>query len=115
MYFLKYSDKMDTQQTHSREENIVANMSPDMIIKNVTEICRACGVEHLSLFGSYAAGTQTPYSDIDFIVYGAADIETLREKTDEIPTLIKIDLFEYEMCENDFLKEDMDLYAKKIY
>lgn len=81
----------------------------------MVKICTSCGVKHLSLFGSYARGTQTKYSDMDFVVYGVPDIEALREQIDEIPTLIKIDLFEYEDIENCFLKEDMDLYAKKIY
>lgn len=91
------------------------NMSPDIVIRHVTDICRECGVEHLSLFGSYADGTQTKYSDLDFIVYGSCDMDALRERIDDIPTLIKIDLFEYELCENPFLKEDMDHYARKIY
>ena len=32
---------------------------------------------------------------------------------DEIMTLKKIDLFEYDLCQNEYLKEDMDRYGKK--
>ncbi|MDD6038317.1 MAG: nucleotidyltransferase domain-containing protein [bacterium] len=90
-------------------------MPIDEIIKQVTEICKENKVEHLSLFGSYAKGTQTPYSDLDFIIYGPADIEKIQEQVDEIMTLKKIDLFEYDQCRNELLKEDMDLYGRKIY
>lgn len=93
----------------------MANMPVNEIIKNVTDICKECGVKHLSLFGSYAKGTETKYSDIDFIVYGVPDMNVLQERMEEIPTLIKIDLFEYDLCENQFLKEDMDKYGRKIY
>lgn len=83
-------------------------MTVEEIIEQVTAICKKNNVEHLSLFGSYAKGTATKYSDVDFIVYGAADMEQLREQVDEIMTLKKIDLFEYSLCQNEYLKEDMD-------
>lgn len=85
------------------------------IIEEVTAICKKNHVEHLSLFGSYAKGTATPYSDIDFIVYGQVDMESLQGQVDEIMTLKKIDLFEYDLCQNQYLKEDMDRYGRKIY
>ena len=90
-------------------------MSVDEIIEQVADICKKNRVEHLSLFGSYAKGTQTSYSDLDFIVYGTVDMERLREQVDEIMTLKKIDLFEYDLCQNKYLKEDMDRYGRKIY
>jgi predicted nucleotidyltransferase len=90
-------------------------MKLEEIIAQVTEICRRHQVEHLSLFGSYAKGTYTEYSDIDFIIYGDVDMESLREEIDEIMTLKKIDLFEYNLCQNQYLKEDMDKYGRKIY
>lgn len=90
-------------------------MTVDEIIGQVTDICRKNHVEHLALFGSYAKGDVTKYSDLDFIVYGPVDIEYLQEQVDEIMTLKKIDLFEYDLCQNRFLKEDMDKYARKIY
>lgn len=42
-------------------------------------------------------------------------MDELEARIDEIDTLIKIDLFEYEQCENRFLREDMDCYGRKIY
>lgn len=90
-------------------------MTVEDIIKQVTAICKKNNVEHLSLFGSYAKGTATRCSDLDFIVYGSVDMELLREQVDEIMTLKKIDLFEYDLCQNQYLKEDMDKYGKKIY
>lgn len=90
-------------------------MTVEEIIEQVTVICKENHVEHLALFGSYAKGTATKYSDLDFIIYGPVDMEKLREQIDEIMTLKKIDLFEYDLCRNQYLKEDMDRYARKIY
>lgn len=91
------------------------NMTVNEIIEEVVRICKKNEVEHLSLFGSYARGTQTEKSDIDFVVYGVKDIETLREEIDEIMTLKKIDVFDYDEVCNQFLREDMDEYGRKIY
>ncbi|MGN0141612.1 MAG: nucleotidyltransferase family protein [Roseburia sp.] len=90
-------------------------MTVEEIIEQVTEICKKNHVEHLSLFGSYAKGTNTKYSDMDFIVYGPVNMEQLQEQVDDIMTLKKIDLFEYDLCQNQYLKEDMDKYGRKIY
>ena len=78
------------------------------IIKQVTEICQKNNVEHLKLFGSFATGTNTPTSDIDFVVYGCNDIEN-------IETLRKIDIFDYDSIHNEFLLEDITKYGKQIY
>jgi hypothetical protein len=67
------------------------------------------------LFGSYAKGTATKYSDVDFIVYGARNLQEIQEEVQEILTLKSIDLFDYDACENEYLKEDMDKYGIKIY
>lgn len=97
------------------KEGVCLSMTVEDIIKQVTDICKKNHVEHLSLFGSYAKGTETKYSDLDFIIYGKVDMEQLQEQVDEIMTLKKIDLFEYNLCENKYLREDMDRYGKKIY
>lgn len=91
------------------------NMTFDEIVKEVVRVCKNNKVEHLSLFGSYARGTQTERSDIDFIAYGVKDIETLREEIDKIMTLKKIDIFDYDEVCNQYLREDMDEYGRKIY
>lgn len=40
------------------------------LIEQVTEICKKNGVKRLDLFGSFATGTSTPTSDIDFVLEG---------------------------------------------
>ena len=44
------------------------------LIEKVADICKQNHVVHLDLFGSFATGTATPTSDIDFVVYGCKDI-----------------------------------------
>ncbi len=93
-------------------------MTTEQIISQVTEICRRCNAGHLYLFGSYAVGSQTPTSDMDFYVKGIKnpdDLSRIREETEKIPTLKTIDIFDYDRCRNQYLKEDMDLYGKEIY
>ena len=79
------------------------------------EICKANGVKRLDLFGSFATGTATDTRDIDFVVYGCEDILELEEALEEIPTLRKIDIFDYENIHNEFLLEDIKKYGKQIY
>lgn len=85
------------------------------LIDRVTEICKKNGVERLDLFGSFATGTATPTSDIDFVVYGCQDILKLEEDLEEIDTLRKIDIFDYDSIKNKFLLEDIQKYGKQIY
>ena len=81
----------------------------------VSQICKRNGVQRLDLFGPFATGTATPTSDIDFVVYGCKDIPHLEEELENIDTLRKIDIFEYESINNKFLKEDIEKYGKQIY
>lgn len=85
------------------------------LIDRVTEICKKNGVERLDLFGSFATGTATPTSDIDFVVYGCQDILKLEEDLEEIDTLRKIDIFDYDSIKNKYLLEDIQKYGKQIY
>lgn len=85
------------------------------LIDKVTEICKSCGVKRLDLFGSFATGTATPASDVDFVVYGCRDILELERKLEEIDTLRKIDIFDYDNISNEFLLEDIEKYGKQIY
>ncbi len=85
------------------------------LIDRVTEICQKNGVKRLDLFGSFATGTATPTSDIDFVVYGCQDILKLEEDLEEIDTLRKIDIFDYDNIKNKFLLEDIQKYGKQIY
>ena len=55
-----------------------------------------------------------PASDIDFVVYGCQDMLRLEEAIEEIDTLRKIDLFDYDSISNQFLLEDIRKYGKQI-
>ncbi len=90
-------------------------MSIDEILASVERICKKNKVEHLYLFGSYTKGNQTKTSDIDIIVKGGEDIGSLREQINCIPTIKKIDVFDYDSILNPYLKEEMDTYGKQIY
>lgn len=90
-------------------------MTIEEIIEQVKNICLENDVEHLYLFGSYAKGTAQPNSDIDFILKGVKDIDSITLRTNEIETLKRIDLFDYDNIKNPILKESMDKYGKIIY
>lgn len=85
------------------------------IIKRVTQICCSLHVVRLDLFGSFATGTATSRSDVDFVVYGEVDHEALEEAVEKIDTLRKIDFFYYDEIENRYLLEDIKKYGKQIY
>ena len=85
------------------------------IFKRVTQICRSLHVVRLDLFGSFATGTATSRSDVDFVVYGEVDHEALEEAVEKIDTLRKIDFFYYDEIENRYLLEDIKKYGKQIY
>lgn len=85
------------------------------LIAQVTAICKRNGVKRLDLFGSFATGTATPTSDIDFVVYGCNDLMQLENDLTEINTLRKIDIFDFDSIHNEFLLEDIRKYGKQIY
>ena len=92
------------------------NVMPiEELIQRVVIICRRNGVKRLDLFGSYATGTALPTSDIDFVVYGCSDILKLEKDLEEIDTLRKIDIFDYDSIRNEYLLEDIRKYGKQIY
>lgn len=81
------------------------------IIEKVTMICKKNNVKRLDLFGSFATGTATPTSDIDFIVYGCDNLMQLEDDLQQIETLRKIDIFDFDSIKNEYLLEDI----KKIW
>lgn len=85
------------------------------LIEQVTEICKKNGVKRLDLFGSFATGTSTPTSDIDFVVYGCNNLIKLETDLEQIETLRKIDIFDNDSIHNEFLREDIHKYGKQIY
>ncbi|WP_373217702.1 nucleotidyltransferase family protein [Ruminococcus sp. 5_1_39BFAA] len=92
------------------------NVMPiSQLIEKVTAICKKNYVQRLDLFGSFATGTATSTSDIDFVVYGCRDLLKLEEELAEIDTLRKIDIFDYDSINNPFLLEDIKKHGKQIY
>lgn len=85
------------------------------VIMKVTKICKKLGVEHLELFGSFATGTAMPTSDIDFVVYGKVDQFRMEDELEKIETLRNIDIFYFDEIRNEYLKEDIKKYGKRIY
>ncbi len=85
------------------------------LIDRVVEICKRNKVKRLDLFGSFATGTAMPTSDIDFVVYGCRDILQLEKDLEEIDTLRKIDIFDFDSIHNALLLEDIKKYGKQIY
>ena len=67
----------------------MSTMSIERLIQRVTQICKENNVQHLMLIGSFATGTATPTSDIDFVVYDCPDILKL-EKDLEHQTLSEL-------------------------
>ncbi len=90
-------------------------MPIEEIIRRVTEIAHKYKVKRLDLFGSFAMGNASERSDIDFVVRGCEDIDAFEEEVNEIPTLRKIDIFDYDEVCSDLLREDMDKYGKQIF
>lgn len=93
----------------------MANMSLDEILTWIEALCKEFDVEHLYLFGSYATGTATDTSDIDIVIKVGKNVRELKCRIEQIKTLKKIDVFEYDKCKNQYLREDMDCYGKQIY
>lgn len=85
------------------------------LIDQVSSICKENGVQRLDLFGSFATGTASPTSDIDFVVYGCNDLLKLEDDLSKIETLRKIDIFDYDSIRNQYLLEDIIKYGKQIY
>ncbi len=92
------------------------NVMPiEELINKVTDICKKNKVKRLDLFGSFATGTATPTSDIDFVVYGCENLLQLENDLEQIETLRKIDIFDFDNIKNKFLLEDIKKYGKQIY
>ena len=85
------------------------------VIAKVAEVCKKNKVKRLDLFGSFATGTATDTSDIDFVVYGCRYFWKLENDISQIDTLRKIDLFDYDSIKNEYLLEDIKKYGKQIY
>ena len=89
-------------------------MTDEEILFEIKRICISCNVKSAYLFGSRAKGVARERSDFDVAVSGADNVDILKDKLDQIPTLHKIDLVDLDSCRNDLLKEDILRYGQKI-
>ena len=98
------------------KSNVGLQVMPiDELIERVASVCKRCGAEHLDLFGSFATGTATARSDIDFVVYSCDNLMQLEDDLLQIETLRKIDIVDFDSIRNEYLLEDIKKYGKQIY
>lgn len=71
-------------------------------------------LQEVILFGSYATGDETRFSDIDIAVKGVPDIYRLRDDLDNIKTLKIIDVLDYDNCLNSAILEDINEFGVKL-
>ena len=80
------------------KSNVGLQVMPiDELIERVASVCKRCGAEHLDLFGSFATGTATDRSDIDFVVYGDVDSELFAFSMNYIDQMMSVDENCYEV------------------
>lgn len=89
-------------------------MGIEEILEEVKKICIKYQADRLLLFGSFAKGTSTRYSDIDIAVSGVEKIEELREELEGILTLHSFDLVDLDNCKSELLLEEIEQYARRI-
>ena len=91
--------------------------TPDtVIILEVINICHKYNATHLYLYGSYATGTQTRYSDFDFAVSGIKDnMNEMLIEIENIRTLKGIDVVDMDSISNKELKESILKNGRKIF
>ena len=94
---------------------LVENRKIRDLLEKVENTCKNNNVSHLYLFGSYAKKIERQGSDLDIVVKGVKDNNKLKDEIDGIRTLTIINLFDYDKIKNNYLKEDIDTYAKIIY
>lgn len=65
--------------------------------------------------GHKVIGNKSSSSDIDFVVYGCNNLMQLEDDLQQIETLRKIDIFDFDSIKNEYLLEDIKKYGKQIY
>lgn len=94
-------------------------MLEEKILKEIQNICtKHKNVEKVILFGSRAIDKERYNSDIDLAIVGEFDFlfcERLKEEFENIPTLLKFDVVDYNNITNQELINDVNKYGKVIY
>ncbi len=77
------------------------------------------GVERAVLFGSRAAGTFTPESDVDICLFGDSltltDQARLSTKMEELPLPQRVDLLLHDAIESDSLREHIRRHGRVLF
>lgn len=94
-------------------------MLDEKILKEIRNICaKYKNIEKVMLFGSRAIDKERYNSDIDLAIVGEFDFlfcERLKEEFENIPTLLKFDVVDYNNITNQELINDVNKYGKVIY
>ena len=94
-------------------------MLDEKILKEIRNICaKYKNIEKVMLFGSRAIDKERYNSDIDLAIVGEFDFlfcERLKEEFENIPTLLKFDVVDYNNITNGELINDINKYGKVIY
>ena len=94
-------------------------MLEEKILKEIQNICtKHKNVEKVILFGSRAIDREKYNSDIDLAIVGEFDFlfcERLKEEFENMPTLLKFDVADYNSITNQELISDINKYGKVIY
>jgi len=76
-------------------------------------------IERVTLFGSRAKGTQKPFSDIDFCIYGPElnelDAQRIKSDLEELYHPYFIDMLAFSSVSNSALKQEILKYEKPYY
>ena len=73
----------------------------------VSGLLREFGVERAVLFGSRARGDFTDASDIDIAIWVQVDEAGLWAAMEQLPTIHKIDVVNYDSLENEFFRQNI--------
>ena len=94
-------------------------MLDEKILKEIRNICdKYKNIEKVMLFGSRSADKEKYNSDIDLAIVGEFDFlfcERLKKEFENIPTLLKFDVVDYNNITNGELINDINKYGKVIY
>ena len=89
-------------------------------LETIRAVLATCGdqITQVDLFGSRAAGTHRPNSDIDLVIYGSvskAGIDRLRTLFIESNLPVSVDIFGYDHLTHRPLRGHMDLVSRCLF
>ena len=89
-------------------------------LETIRAVLATCGdqITQVDMFGSRAAGTHRPNSDIDLVICGnvsKADIDRLRTLFIESNLPVSVDIFSYDHLTHRPLRGHMDLVSRRLF